>query len=228
MDEDEANDKDALIESLRSQLEESDRRNHELQAVIRQLQYELDSQRRPGSSYSYASPRLNPIVTARRGRTPGSSMSSGISSGYSSGYSLTPIDTRTSVATTSSAASIEMDAVARLHALNSTVVRTASSLSKRIRYNDLLLAVPDRRSIDGVDQSYTRARWLVGERIAHSLYTHPFPKNATERDPPILLGQIVFEAVFASWAGYILGNERPAEDESTSRFIPLTTVSNLL
>jgi hypothetical protein len=187
-------DKDTLIDSLRYQLEESERRNRELQAVIRQLQTDLDS-RRHGSNFS---PRLNPLVQ-RRGRTPGSSMSSGFSS-----LNLTPIDTRTSAATANST-DMEMEAIGRLHTLNSTIVATASSLSKRIRYNDLLLTIPDRKTIEGVQHSFIRATWLVGERVANALYTQPLPKNAADRDPPILLTQIVFEAVFAKWAAIILG-----------------------
>ncbi|KAJ2928044.1 hypothetical protein H1R20_g9050, partial [Candolleomyces eurysporus] len=153
-------DKDTLIDSLRYQLEESERRNRELQAVIRKLQTDLDS-RRHGSNFS---PRLNPLVQ-RRGRTPGSSMSSGF--------------TRSSP--------------------------RRSSLSKRIRYNDLLLTIPDRKTIEGVQHSFIRATWLVGDRVANALYTQPLPKNAADRDPPILLTQIVFEAVFAKWAAIILG-----------------------
>ncbi|RXW23313.1 hypothetical protein EST38_g2553 [Candolleomyces aberdarensis] len=187
-------DKDTLIDSLRYQLEESERRNRELQAVIRKLQTDLDS-RRHGSNFS---PRLNPLVQ-RRGRTPGSSMSSGFSS-----LNLTPIDTRTSVATANST-DMEMEAIGKLHTLNSTIVATASSLSKRIRYNDLLLTIPDRKTIEGVQHSFIRATWLVGDRVANALYTQPLPKNAADRDPPILLTQIVFEAVFAKWAAIILG-----------------------
>ncbi|KAF5320252.1 hypothetical protein D9611_011268 [Ephemerocybe angulata] len=203
-DEENDDDRQSLIESLRSQLEDSERRNRELQTIVRQLQGELDDRRN-----RVTLPPILPPLMNRRSRTPGSSMSSGFSS-----LNLTPIDTRTSIATTISTNDLEFETINKVQSLNNHVVSTANSLSRRIRYNDLLLNVPDRKALDGVEASYVRATWLLGDRVANALYHQPLPKNAAERDPPSLLTQIVFEAIFAKWSAFILGYSDDTIDEA--------------
>ena len=207
-DGDSGEDQEARIRALRSQLEDSDSRNRDLQAIVRQLQVDLDAARRTRPD----PPVILPPIFPRRARTPGSSMSGSVSSGFSS-LNLTPIDTRTSRATTISQNDLESDLLSKLHDVNSALVTTAHSLCKRIRYNHILVNV-DRKSVEGIDGSFTRASWLLGDRVPQALFTQPLPKNAVDRDPPTLLTQIVFEAIFAKWAAFILGYTDDTIDES--------------
>jgi hypothetical protein len=135
-----------------------------------------------------------------------------MSSGFSS-LNLTPIDTRSSLATTISQNDLESDLLSRLHDVNTALITTAHSLCKRIRYNHILVNV-DRKAVEGIDGSVTRASWLLGDRIPHVLFTQPLPKNAVDRDPPTLLTQIVFEVIFAKWAAFILGYADDTIDET--------------
>ncbi|TEB29154.1 hypothetical protein FA13DRAFT_664260 [Coprinellus micaceus] len=212
-DGDSGEDQEALIRSLRSQLEDSDRRNRDLQAIVRQLQVDLDAARRTRPD----PPVILPPIFPRRARTSGSSMSGSVSSGFSS-LNLTPIDTRTSLATTISQNDLESDLLSKLHDVNSALITTAHSLCKRIRYNHILVSV-DRKTVEGIDGSFTRASWLLGDRVPQALFTQPLPKNAVDRDPPTLLTQIVFEAIFAKWAAFILGYADDTIDESGEHHI---------
>lgn len=203
-DADSSEDQSALIRLLRAQLDNSERRNRDLQSVIRQLQADLEEARRTRPE----PPVILPPIFPRRARTPGSSMSSGFSS-----LNLTPIDTRTSLATTISQNDLEADLLSKLHDLNTALVTTAHSLCKRLRYNHMLVNI-DRKAVEGIDGSFTRATWLLGDRIPQALFSQPLPRNAVDRDPPTLLTQITFEAIFAKWAAFILGYTDDTIDEN--------------
>ncbi|TFK30857.1 hypothetical protein FA15DRAFT_662920 [Coprinopsis marcescibilis] len=212
--------KDAIIESLRVQLQSCERRNQELQSMIRELRAELSavsnhecgSNNLPRSAGTSTASGHSPIVEVRRGHK----ISSG-SNGYSGGRNLDNSPSNNSGNSTSTA-SISMNPddtgiIAKLQTLNNTIVSTATVLSKQLQYNDLLITIPDRRTMDGIQQSFVRTSWVVGEKIATELASHPLPKDCYEDKPPTLLAQMMFESVFAKWCAFIL---RYIDDDVTN------------
>ncbi|KAJ3515413.1 hypothetical protein NMY22_g14457 [Coprinellus aureogranulatus] len=63
----------------------------------------------------------------------------------------------------------------------------------------------DRKEVEGIDGSLTRASWLLRERIPYALFLQSLPRNAVGHDLPADLNRITFEAISVRWAAFMLG-----------------------